>query len=178
MPPKRRVSGPVTKSSQSTLAFHGASNKVTKPSTRVASGKNSALAHVLKKKDVTPEEVTELIDEPRPAEAALSGQTKKEVVEQSTPEEEQARRIPDAAMQKYWAAKEKQRMAPRVHQAELSVHEKILREFDMSAQYGPCTGIARLKRWKRAYGIGLDPPLEVLAVVLKEMDQDSSAAAM
>lgn len=39
--------------------------------------------------------------------------------------------------------------------------------------FQPCTGIARLKRWKRAYRIKLDPPLEVLAVLLKEMDRDS-----
>jgi DNA polymerase delta subunit 4 len=30
-----------------------------------------------------------------------------------------------------------------------------------------------LKRWKRAYRLDLDPPLEVLAVLLKEMDIDS-----
>lgn len=34
----------------------------------------------------------------------------------------------------------------------------------------PCTGIARLKRWKRAHKLDLDPPIEVLAVLLKEMD--------
>jgi DNA polymerase delta subunit 4 len=37
----------------------------------------------------------------------------------------------------------------------------------------PCIGIARLKRWKRAHRLDLDPPLEVLAVLLKEMDIDS-----
>lgn len=40
----------------------------------------------------------------------------------------------------------------------------------------PCTGIARLKRWKRAYRLKLDPPIEVLAVLLKEMDKDSKVA--
>jgi DNA polymerase delta subunit 4 len=30
-----------------------------------------------------------------------------------------------------------------------------------------------LKRWKRAHRLDLDPPLEVLAVLLKEMDIDS-----
>jgi DNA polymerase delta subunit 4 len=34
----------------------------------------------------------------------------------------------------------------------------------------PCTGIARLKRWKRAQRLDLDPPIEVLAVLLKEQD--------
>ncbi|KAH5655158.1 hypothetical protein HBI23_148330 [Parastagonospora nodorum] len=180
MAPKRRVSGPATKSSQSTLAFHGASNKVTKPSTRAPSGKKNVLAKVVKKQEEAKPEIIELIDEPTTAEAALIDQTKEEVVEaqqaQSTPEEEKARRISEAAIEKYWAAKEKLRTAPRVHQSDLSLHEKVLREFDMSAQYGPCTGIARLKRWKRAYRINLDPPLEVLAVLLKEMDEDSSVA--
>ena len=32
----------------------------------------------------------------------------------------------------------------------------------------PCIGIPRMKRWKRAEGLGLKPPVEVLAVLLKE----------
>lgn len=176
MPPKRRVSGPATKSQQSTLAFHGASNKVTKAGTRTQNAKQNVLKDEPVKKEVKPE-VIELIDEPTTAEAAIIDQTTEEVVEaqvaQSTPEEDEARRISEAAIKKYWAGKEKQRMAPRVHQQDLDVHEKILREFDVSAQYGPCTGIARLKRWKRAHRLDLDPPIEVLAVLLKEMDKDS-----
>ena len=34
----------------------------------------------------------------------------------------------------------------------------------------PCIGIARLKRWKRANLLGLKPPIEVLAVLLKNVD--------
>jgi DNA polymerase delta subunit 4 len=30
-----------------------------------------------------------------------------------------------------------------------------------------------LKRWKRAHRLNLDPPIEVLAALLKEMDNDS-----
>ncbi|KAF1919712.1 DNA polymerase delta, subunit 4-domain-containing protein [Ampelomyces quisqualis] len=179
MPPKRRVSGPATKSSQSTLAFHGASNKVTKAGTRAQGAKKDVLSDVAAKKNVKPE-VIELKEEATTAEAALIDRTTEEIIEaqqaQSTPEEDEARRISDAAIKKYWAAKEKQRMAPRVHQEDLSVHEKVLREFDMSSHYGPCTGIARLKRWKRAHRIDLDPPIEVLAVLLKEMDKDSKVA--
>lgn len=29
-------------------------------------------------------------------------------------------------------------------------------------------GIARLARWKRAYRLGMQPPIEILAVLLKE----------
>jgi DNA polymerase delta subunit 4 len=32
----------------------------------------------------------------------------------------------------------------------------------------PCIGIARMKRWVRANKLGLNPPIEVLAVLLKE----------
>lgn len=55
-----------------------------------------------------------------------------------------------------------------VHQSSLSLHEKILRHFDLSSQYGPCIGIQRLQRWKRANMLGLEPPVEVLAVLLRE----------
>jgi DNA polymerase delta subunit 4 len=50
------------------------------------------------------------------------------------------------------------------------LHEKILRHFDLSSQFGSCIGITRLSRWKRAEGLGLDPPLEVLAVLLREAE--------
>lgn len=66
--------------------------------------------------------------------------------------------------------------------------EKILRHFDLSTQYGvcnaitstytlhnllihtiqPCIGITRVRRWRRANMLDLDPPIEVLAVLLKE----------
>ena len=102
----------------------------------------------------------------------------------------------EAAIKKYWAAKEKQRLALRVHQGDLSLYEKVLREFDMSGQYGvsmfltsdcifwltcneqPCTGIARLKRWKRAQRFELNPPIEVLAVLLKEQESDDDKLAV
>lgn len=55
-----------------------------------------------------------------------------------------------------------------VHQTSLTTHEKILRHFDLCSQYGPCIGISRLRRWRRAAGLGLEPPVEVLAVLLRE----------
>lgn len=51
-------------------------------------------------------------------------------------EAERARKISEPQIKKYWRAKEAERLAPRVHQEDLSVHEKILREWDMSGQYG------------------------------------------
>jgi hypothetical protein len=55
-----------------------------------------------------------------------------------------------------------------VHQEGVSLHEKILRHFDLSSQYGPCIGIPRLSRWRRANDLGLSPPLEVFAVLMRE----------
>ena len=51
-------------------------------------------------------------------------------------EEDQARKVTDSQIKKYWRHKEQVRLAPRVHQEDLSVHEKVLREWDMSGQYG------------------------------------------
>ena len=55
-----------------------------------------------------------------------------------------------------------------VHQETVHLHEKILRHFDLCSEYGPCIGITRLHRWQRAQGLSLNPPIEVLAVLLKE----------
>jgi len=85
-------------------------------------------------------------------------------------EEQRARKVKDSQVKAYWRTKEQARKAPRVHQESLSLDEKILREFDMSGQYGPCIGIARLKRWKRANMLGLNPPIEVLNVLLRSVD--------
>jgi len=180
MPPKRRTSGPATKSQQATLAFHGASNKVIKPNARAQDAKKN-LHSPAEAQAVKPEVVDIPVTEPTTAEAAIIEQTEQEVQAQqaeSTPDEDAARRISDAAIKRYWASKEKQRVAPRVHQEELSINEKILREFDMSGHYGPCTGIARLKRWKRAQKLNLNPPIEVLAVLLKEHEATKDKVAI
>ncbi|UJO20814.1 DNA polymerase delta subunit 4 [Fulvia fulva] len=89
-------------------------------------------------------------------------------------QEAEARKITETQIKRYWRAKDQERKAPRVHQEDLTVHEKILREWDMSGQYGPCIGIARLKRWKRANMLGLKPPMEVLSVLLKNMDDGNA----
>lgn len=57
-------------------------------------------------------------------------------------EEDQARKVTDTQIKQYWRKKEQERLAPRVHQDDLTVYEKVLREWDMSGQYGvsnhPC----------------------------------------
>lgn len=51
-------------------------------------------------------------------------------------EEQQARKVSETQIKQYWRAKEQERLAPRLHQEEMSVYERILREWDMSGQYG------------------------------------------
>jgi len=131
----------VAKPQQSTLAFHGGANKVTKAGARAQDAKKNVLSKSATKA-VKPEMINlETVEETKPTtvEADIINQVEKEVAAQiteSSPEDDAARRITDAAVRKYWASKEKQRLAPRVHQGDLSLHEKVLREFDMSAQYG------------------------------------------
>jgi DNA polymerase delta subunit 4 len=113
-------------------------------------------------------------------------------------EEARARKMSEAQIKKFWREQESLRLVPRVHQEDLDVHERVLRLWDVSGQYGvsttfvlrwrvfwkliaddtpwqPCIGIARLKRWKRANVLGLKPPMEVLSVLLKEMDGSGGA---
>ncbi|KAG8125379.1 putative DNA polymerase delta subunit 4-like protein [Naja naja] len=44
---------------------------------------------------------------------------------------------------------------------------EILKQFDLSWQYGPCTGITRMQRWERAKFLGLNPPTTVQDSLLK-----------
>lgn len=82
-----------------------------------------------------------------------------------------AEKVTDAQIKRYWKGVEAARISKRVHQEDLSQAEKVLRYFDVSSQYGPCIGIPRAKRWYRAEKLGLNPPIEVLAVLLKEERQ-------
>lgn len=53
-----------------------------------------------------------------------------------SPEEEKASKVTAAQIKRYWRDREAERRAPRVHQEDLSVEEKVLRLWDMSSQYG------------------------------------------
>ena len=119
----------------------------------------------------------------------------------------QASKITDAQLKKYWQAEEDVRLAPRgksassifmtlisplttfhslsasidtlpVHQSHLPLPEKILRHFDLSSQYGPCIGISRLSRFRRAHAMDLEPPIEVLAVLLREEEKDAKSTGL
>lgn len=139
MPPKRKSTGPTAKSTQSTLAFHGSTNKVTKPGTRASNAKKNLLEEPTskdEKPDVVEVQVKDQEEEPTNAEAAIIEQTKQVQQEtESTPQEVEARQITKQTLEA-WLKKQDAGNAPRVHQEDLSLHEKILRKFDMSGQYG------------------------------------------
>ncbi|KFY53263.1 hypothetical protein V496_07762 [Pseudogymnoascus sp. VKM F-4515 (FW-2607)] len=178
MPPTtRRTRGaPPAKGAQSTLSFNGAATRITKHTG--PAGKDLKKAEPAKLAAVAPK--TDVIDLDRPAavveaEAREADAAPAQVqipaaasVSALTPEEEEADRVPHSQVLRYWKAREADRLAPRVHQEGLSTEEKILRYFDMCSQYGPCVGIPRRKRWLRAHRLGLGPPIEALAVLVKE----------
>lgn len=88
------------------------------------------------------EEVEDIvIDEPEveePVEVTAEEESEPEVeaVPEKSDAELRAERISDAQISKYWRGLEAQRKAPRVHQEDLTLSEKVLRYFDVSSQYG------------------------------------------
>jgi DNA polymerase delta subunit 4 len=51
-------------------------------------------------------------------------------------EETRARKITEMQIKKFWREKESARLVPRVHQEDLGVHERVLRLWDVSGEYG------------------------------------------
>jgi DNA polymerase delta subunit 4 len=52
-----------------------------------------------------------------------------------------------------------------IHQQGISTAEKLLKQFDMTAEYGPTAGMSRLERWMRAERLGKNPPKEVKEIL-------------
>ncbi|KUJ23133.1 uncharacterized protein LY89DRAFT_679938 [Mollisia scopiformis] len=167
MPPTRRTrhsTGPAAKGAQKTLSF-GNSKTIKSASTK-------DLKDI---KDIKPEPLEQKLDLGHISSApAVEQQAKVELSREATAEEVRARKVSDAQIKRYWREREAERKSRRVHQEELSVEEKVLRLWDMSSQFGPAIGIARMKRWVRANKLGLQPPIEVLAVLLKEEDKGNT----
>ncbi|KAK3392312.1 DNA polymerase delta, subunit 4-domain-containing protein [Sordaria brevicollis] len=95
--------------------------------------------------------------------------------------EKRALKLPQSAIDAYWHNIDSARMARAVHKKHtegLTTGEKVLRYWDVSSHYGPCIGITRLKRWQRAERLGLNPPIEVLAVLLREEQNGNKAIEM
>lgn len=151
---------------QSTLSFN---HKVTKGGT-TKSGKTDKLSTPTATK-VEPERqaqspTTEDVEEVEVEQADEVSAAQPEV--EKSEAELRAEKVSDAQIKRYWNGVEAARISKRVHQEDLSQAEKVLRYFDVSSQYGPCIGVPRAKRWYRAERLGLNPPIEVLAVLLRE----------
>jgi DNA polymerase delta subunit 4 len=61
-----------------------------------------------------------------------------------------------------------QLMSCIVHREKQNTIHTILRNFDLSPRYGPCVGMTRMERYKRAEKMGLHPPPEVLKILETE----------
>ena len=141
MPTKRRSGGPAAKAkSQSTLAFHGQTSKITKAHVQPPSTKahKEPVVEDLTSDVESKDESKTTLEDPEEEEVAsvVVDAPEPEAVPQLSPEEEEANQITQAQIRKYWSAKEEIRKAPRVHQESLSLEEKICREWDTNVQFG------------------------------------------
>ncbi|KAI0484381.1 DNA polymerase delta, subunit 4-domain-containing protein [Xylariaceae sp. FL0804] len=197
MPATRRSSGNArqTGNKQSTLSFNHRVTKSVPKSAKDPSGsapsKQSPLAkhvithHLEQQPDVAAAaanttttsdvEIEEDDDDEDKAVAAAPAAAEEE--EAKSEAERRAEQVTDAQIAAYWRATERERSARRVHQEGLSLAEKVLRHWDVSSQYGPCVGIGRARRWRRADRLGLRPPPEVLAVLAREERAGNGDAA-
>lgn len=142
MPPTRRSTGgararPGPVRGQSTISFSGRVSKsvptdakkaVVSPSVAKAAGPET-ISSPAEEFDSAEVEELDVTDETEP-------ELQEETVREKTEAEARAEQISDAQIKKYWKAVESQRKAPRVHQQDLDVSEKVLRYFDVSSQYG------------------------------------------
>ncbi|KAK9802190.1 putative DNA polymerase delta subunit 4 [Seiridium cardinale] len=180
MPVTRRSSGgprsSQASSRQSTLSFnHRVTKSVPKSAKKEISSTTPVKASPLSKQLFAEEDVE--VDEPK---VEPTSPEIEEPEEEKSAAELRAAKISDRQITSYWNKLEKERLAKRVHQEDLTLSEKVLRYFDVSSQYGkspsvekadskqPCVGISRMRRWQRADRLGLNPPAEVLAVLMKE----------
>ncbi|KAK3314512.1 DNA polymerase delta, subunit 4-domain-containing protein [Apodospora peruviana] len=169
-----RSSGAATGAKQSILSFN---HRVTKSVPKSAKDSLVKPAPGLAKEYV-PEEPVEVDEITSPVESEVEEATTPPVVAEKSDAEVKAARVSDAAIERYWGKIETSRMAKEVHRKHtegLSTGEKVLRYFDVSSHYGPCIGISRIKRWQRAERLGLKPPIEVLAVLIREEEKGNKA---
>jgi DNA polymerase delta subunit 4 len=121
---------------QSTISF---SNKVTKSIPRDT--KKDLVSPTVAK--VEPKEKSEPTkdEEEEVKDVVIEEEAKEEVeaVPEKSDAEIKAEKVSDAQIAKYWKGIEKERKAPRVHQQDMDLSEKVLRYFDVSSQYGVST---------------------------------------
>ena len=172
--PRGRPPGSTNKNPQQRLSFGpNATNKITKPSPlsqshtkKLSPTQKSTLSAAVADEIETPEPEIETPTKETPIAQEEEAEEDKalpirqpsqqDVKVPSTsaqdPKEAEAQKVSEAQIKKYWKLKEEARIAPRVHQKGISVHEKVLREFDLSSQFGVCCMIFFLLRvWLVAF---------------------------
>ncbi|KAH8154874.1 uncharacterized protein LAJ45_01405 [Morchella importuna] len=153
MPP-RRASRSSSGGHQAVLSFKTPS-KIVKSTTHLPVAKKDAAASPKKRASTSisiPAASTSPTSSPLVDEATLSPTTTREVVTN------------EALAEYYKTHILGTRRSQPLHQEDMSLQDKVLRHWDMSSQYGPCMGISRLERWKRAERMGLRPPVLVKVV--------------
>ncbi|KAI0541740.1 DNA polymerase delta, subunit 4-domain-containing protein [Xylaria digitata] len=172
MPTTRRTSGGGRPSAgrQSTLSFnHRVTKSVPKSIKNISStpAKSPLAKHVIHAEPDVKDEVDADVEEKVKVEEPKQVEPERK----KTEAELRAEKITDRQISQYWRNIESERRTKRLHQEELNLAEKVLRYWDVSSQYGPCVGMSRLKRWQRADRLGLNPPVEVLAVLMREEEK-------
>ncbi|KAL0953946.1 hypothetical protein HGRIS_005107 [Hohenbuehelia grisea] len=85
----------------------------------------------------------------------------------SAPEEDLESLLKTPRLRKHWSGVQKTMgWIQPIHPEGKTRAERILHVFDLSYEYGPCIGVKRLDRWKRAEAEGLNPPTEVRDILL------------
>jgi DNA polymerase delta subunit 4 len=121
---------------QSTISF---ANRITK---NVVNDAKKAIISPPVAKIETPEK-SDVTEKPAEDVSAVEPEPEAEVEEEpeiEVPEKSEvelkAEKITKKQIETYWKGIEAKRIAPRVHQKDLSTNEKVLRYFDVSSQYG------------------------------------------
>ena len=52
--------------------------------------------------------------------------------------------------------------------------EVLLKKFDLDMSYGPCVGMTRLYRWRRAHKLGLNPPNIIKQLLTQDNQKNTS----
>lgn len=178
MPTTRRSTGS-TKSrtgptkGQSTLTFH---NKVTK---NVTSDVKKAIVSppISKVEPPTVEDEVEVVDPEDEQEQSEEEPVEEPEAEPEVPQKSEAElkaeKITESQIEKYWKSIEKERIAPRIHQQGISTHEKILRYFDVSSQYGVSSPKCQLMKTCFARSMYLTDTEYFISLALVSHDQNA-----
>lgn len=62
---------------------------------------------------------------------------------------------------------------PSTSKKDVDEDQNTLKEFDLNWEYGPCMGITRMERWKRADKHGLNPPESVKDMIEQHQNEKS-----